>query len=184
MESKQYKWTLKWSGLKPRESLFAAVEYLKTYNMWKPCEAHLATHEEYKALVEAGEIRKPESYWGIDEGEVGLIALSAYDQYSKTWEGINTAKEDFQAGFNEGEKKYRLLIDHEEAIEINKLLKKWRVEVDKPCTHYKSYYDRGWCSDCDYKGNCPRGSKDEIMNKLAKKLAEFGVDHNGNKRRN
>jgi hypothetical protein len=151
--------------------------------MWEPCEAHLINHEEYKALVEAGEINKPASYWGIGEGKVGLVALSAYDSYSNTWKEISTAKHDFQAGFEAGEKKYKLLMAHEEAIEINKLLSKWKVEVDKPCANYRSYYDRGWCSDCDNKGNCPRGSKDEIMNKLAKKLSEFGVDQNGNKRR-
>ena len=156
MESNKYKWTLRWSGQQPTESLLEAANYLSTYTMWKPCEAKLIDHAEYKALVEAGEISKPVSYWGIAEGEVGLIALRAYDTYSKTWEDINTVKGDFQAGFDAGEKKYKLLMAHEEAIEINKLISKWKVEVDKPCANYRSYYKSGWCSDCDNKGDCPR----------------------------
>lgn len=180
MSEEKYKWTLKWCGQPPTESLLEVTNYLKTYTMWKPCEAHLINYAEYKELIAAGEISEPASYWGIAEGEVGLIALSAYNSYNKAWEGINTAKGDFQAGFEAGEKKHRLLMAHEEAIEINKLISKWRTEADKPCVNYRSYYDRGWCSDCDNNGRCPRGSKDEIMNKLQKKLSEYGVDHDGN----
>lgn len=175
---KDYEYTLKWSGTKPRESLTEAVKYLETYTMWKPCKARLIDYNEYMLLVAEEKITNHQARQ-IKEGEVGLIALSCYNQYTTTWEGINTAKGDFEAGFTAGEVKYKQLMDHEEAIEINKLLKKWSVEEAKPCTQYSSQYESGECRDCIWRSACPLGSKPYIMNKLRKKLEEKGIDERG-----
>jgi hypothetical protein len=111
-----------------------------------------------------------------------LIALSHYDQYTKTWEGISTAHGDFEAGFRAGEKKYLMLKAHEEAVEINLLIVKWNKEAKKPCSIRRSQYKDDFCYHCDNYDRlhpCPPKSKADIMNKIDKKLAEFGVDQRG-----
>jgi hypothetical protein len=178
-EQNKFKWSLKWSGSTPKESLTEVVNYLKTYTMWDHCKAHLIDHAAYQDMVANGEIAPPQSYWQIKEGEVGLVAIREYDHYTKTWEGINTAKGDFEAGFNAGEKKYKMLKAHEEAIEINKLLNKYKVEEARPCTQYNSQYNNGDCINCNYYKGCPPRSKSDIMSKLCKQLAERSINHFG-----
>lgn len=108
MSEKDDKYRLTWSGRKDSDVLRAVVEHLRTFPLFKDSEAKLITHEEYTALVEAGEISKPESYWQIKEGEIGLISLHYYSSYTKTWDAISLAKGDFVDGWGACQKHYNL----------------------------------------------------------------------------
>jgi hypothetical protein len=98
-ENKAYKWRLTWSGQKSTPCLQATVKHIATFPLVRDSEAHLINHEEFRALVDSGEIHKPESYWQISPGEVGLISLSSYSSYTNTWDQISTCKGDFNAGW-------------------------------------------------------------------------------------
>ena len=98
------KWRLKWSGSSDTPALKKAAEKCREFPLFKDSEAHLITHEEYMELVEKDEIEKPESYWQISKGRVGLVALSYYSKYTDTWERIVTCKDDFMDGWRACEK--------------------------------------------------------------------------------
>ena len=98
------KYKLTWSGEKDSKMLRAAIEHLKVFPLFKDSKAELISYEEYKELVKVGEISKPESYWQIKEGQVGLVSLEYYRTYSETWSLISSALGDFVEGWRACEK--------------------------------------------------------------------------------
>lgn len=104
-EKKEHEWYLKYSGRKDSPSFRAAVKHLNTFPLWRDSQAKVITFDEYKELVTHNEIAPPQNYWNINEGQVGVIILSYYLQYSKTWhEIIDPAFQDFQDGWRACEK--------------------------------------------------------------------------------
>lgn len=106
--STNYKWRLTWSGspIKQKYLLDIVCEHLKVFPLFRDSEAKLIDHSEYMALVKAGEIAEPKSYWQIDENEIGMISLRSYGRYTDTWERIHTAKGDFQDGWRKCKEYY------------------------------------------------------------------------------
>ena len=103
-----YRYHLRCSGKKNTPMLIAADEHLRIITLYKDSQAHLITHEEFQTLVANKEIRPPESWWGIPEGKLGIVHLSDFNKYSKTWENAMTAKRDFEAGWKACEKEHNL----------------------------------------------------------------------------
>ncbi len=99
MEEPKYKWRLTWCGRKPSPKLLFAASHCQTFPLWRDAEAHLVNHQQYTALVEAGEISPPVSYWRVEPGQLGMISLSHYSQYRTTWDAISLAKTDFEDGW-------------------------------------------------------------------------------------
>jgi len=99
-DKKEYEWRLVWSNKQDSAKLRAAYEYCKVYPLFENSKAKLINHEEYIELLEKEEIAPSQSYWGIEKGQIGLVALDNYSKYSKIWEDITTARGDFMAGWN------------------------------------------------------------------------------------
>ena len=104
-DKKEYTWRLTWCGRKPTTKLLYAASYCKTFPLWRDSEAHLVNYTEYMALVNAGEIAKPESYWQVEPGQLGMVSLTYYRQYRKTWDAISLCKCDYEDGWDECEKR-------------------------------------------------------------------------------
>jgi len=101
----KYKWYLKYSGQKDSPMLRAAIKHLNTFPLWRDSEAKVVTFEEYTELVAKCEIAPPVSYWRINEGQVGVIILTYYNQYSTTWtNNIDPAFQDFEDGWRAHER--------------------------------------------------------------------------------
>lgn len=96
---KEMKWRLIWRGQKDSPELRAVAKYLEVFPMFKDSEAKLISYAEYVELVRLGEIAKPVSYWGVADGQVGLVCLKHYSQYTTTWAEINEAKTDYLRGW-------------------------------------------------------------------------------------
>ena len=101
-------WRLTWAGEADTPCLRAAVQHLNTFPLFANSGAKLITQKEYMILVLAGKIKKPESYWGIEEGKIGLISKEAYSKYVVTWDKINTAWADFRDGWAKCAEHYRI----------------------------------------------------------------------------
>jgi hypothetical protein len=146
----EYEWTLKWSHLGDYERAVAAMDFLKTFNMWKACEAHIINHDQYMHLVDMELIKPPVDYWKISPGEYGLVALQGYDSYTQTWEKISTAYGDFCRGWDA----YKAVIKQRDLL-IQK--EKDHIEALKMHREFKKYGEFGttlcfWCASCGRRG--------------------------------
>ena len=120
-EVKSYKWRLTWSGCSPKPSLMAAIPVLSKFHIWKGAGCHFVTYDEYMELVAKEQIAPPQSYWKVDEDQIGLVSYDSDRGYSKTWEELSNCRSDFQAGWDACEKGYQLLRDWDMAIGYEKV---------------------------------------------------------------
>jgi len=106
MNNKEPEYTLRltWCGRKDAPQLQKVVEYLSTFPLFKDSEAKLVSYTEYTEMVKSGEVDEPRSYWKIGPEEVGLVSLKHFSSYTKTWDSINSAWSDFEAGWSACEK--------------------------------------------------------------------------------
>ena len=100
------KWRLVWDGKVDAKALKLVAEHCSTYYLFKDAKAHLINYAEYIALLSAKDIAPAQSYWQIRPKQVGLIALSAYDIHTTTWDAILACKSDFLAGYYAAGKKH------------------------------------------------------------------------------
>ena len=101
------RWFLVFPGMKDCPRLRAMMKHLETYPLWKDSGARICTYEDYLVLISTGKIVH-QSYWCIEEGQVGVVAREPYQRYSDTWNNIRTAKEDFCAGWNRAAEHYKI----------------------------------------------------------------------------
>lgn len=103
----EYKYYLKYSGRKDSNMFRAAIHHLDTFPLWRDSKARVVNYEEYREMLDKKEIAPAQSYRQIEKGQVGVVTLSYYMQYSKTWsENIDPAFQDFNDGWRacEGQK--------------------------------------------------------------------------------
>ena len=98
----EYNLYLRICGKKDKDLLELAAQYLRTYPLWTDSKARVIDHAEYARLVEAGEVKKPSSYWAIDEGEYGVVHDREYNKYGSTWEKVLASFSGFRAGYGMG----------------------------------------------------------------------------------
>lgn len=98
-DRKDFEWFLVRSGEKETPDLLAAFEHVKVFHVVSDSEARLVNHEEYMEMVRKELIAPPLTYWGIDEGRVGMVSPSFYRKYTESWHKVSNAIEDFRAGW-------------------------------------------------------------------------------------
>ena len=174
-KKKEYKWYLRWSGMKDTEVNRRKAAYCKVVTLAKDSQCHLINYDEYQEMIKKEEIAPPLdseggfTFWQIEEGEIGLINLSCYNRYTNTWGAVNQAAEDYAAGWRECEKEMkheaalaRVPADHAEAIKMNKEFKKFGrfPEVLKfRCDYCYKRFTVKWI---DGKITCPNCDSDKI----------------------
>ncbi len=96
--TEEYQYCLKWDGKEDTPKIRAAMERCKFIIMFENAEPRFVDHDEYKTLVKDGVISKPESYWEVREGEIGLITRENFGS-SDQWQMVSNCKADFLAGW-------------------------------------------------------------------------------------
>ena len=98
-EKKVYELCLRWAGSKDTAMYRAAVKHAEVVTMFEASEPRIVTHDELKELIEAGKVRPTESYWGIREGDIGVVTISNIGSPTQ-WENASNCKGDFIDGWN------------------------------------------------------------------------------------
>jgi len=148
------KYVLKWSGRENSEVNQLAFEYCKKQIPICKDVCEFIDHDRYLQLIAAEEIEGPTKYSGINQFEIGMIALSGYaDEYRQSWENLGMCYKDFVAGYEACNKKLKFQLDWDEAIiedkAISELRKvktrtlkiktKMQVDTEELCNYYSQH---------------------------------------------